>query len=93
VPLSEKASIEAYIPELPQQTYQNLLDTLAQAFPYTFAGSTIRRRLDGSSLSRLGLQVQDRIYLIYADTPFAFVANFESLSRYADALRDASFEE
>ena len=30
MPLSEKARIEVYIPDLPQQTYQNLLNALVQ---------------------------------------------------------------
>ena len=51
-----------YIPDLPQQLYQHLLDALAQEFTYTFGGSTIIRGLDGNYLSRLGLQVQDRIH-------------------------------
>jgi hypothetical protein len=92
LPLSEKARIEVYVPYLPQETYQNLLDALAQEFTYTFGGSTIMRGLDGRYLSRHGLQVQDRIHLIYTDTPFAFEEHVESLSRYADALRDAAFE-
>ena len=92
MPLSEKARIEVYVPDLPQETYQNLLDVLAQEFTYTFGGSTIMRGLDGRYLSSHGLQVQDRVHLIYTDTPFAFEENFESLSRYADALRDAAFE-
>lgn len=92
MPLSEKARIEVYVPDLPQETYQNLLDALAQEFTYTFGGSTIMRWLDGRYLSRDGLQVQDRVHLIYTDTPFAFEEHFESLSRYADAVRDAAFE-
>jgi hypothetical protein len=32
-----------YVPDLPQETYQNLLDALAQEFTYTFGGSTIMR--------------------------------------------------
>jgi hypothetical protein len=80
------------IPDLPQHTYQNLLNALAQEFTYTFGGATIMRGLDGSYLSRLGLQVQDRVHLIYTDKPFAFEENFESISRYTDALRDAAFE-
>ena len=92
MPLSEKARIEVYIPDLPQQTYQNLLNALAQEFTYTFGGSTIIRGLDGSYLSRVGVRMQDRIHLIYADTPFALAENFESLSRYTDALREAAFE-
>ena len=81
-----------YVPDLPQEPYQNLLDALAQEFTYTFGGATIMRGLDGRYLSSHGLQVQDRIHLIYTDTPFAFEEYFESLSRYADALRDAAFQ-
>ena len=92
MPLSDKARIEVYVPDLPQETYQHLLDTLAQEFTYTFGGSTTMRGLDGRYLSRQGLQVQDRVHLIYTDTPFAFEEHVERLSRYADALRDAAFE-
>ena len=91
MPLSEKARIEVYIPDLPQQTYQNLLNALAQEFTYTFGGATIIGGLDGSYLSRPGVRMQDRFHLIYTDTPFAFAENFESISRYTDALRDAAF--
>jgi hypothetical protein len=92
LPLSEQARIEVYIPALPQPTYQHLLDALSQEFTYTFGGSTIIRGLDGSYLSRPGVRVQDQIHLIYTDTPFAFAENFETISRYTDALREAAFE-
>jgi hypothetical protein len=92
LPLSEKARIEVYIPALPQEAYQNLLDALAQEFTYTFGGATIMRGLDGRYLSSHGLQVQDRVHLIYTDMPFAFEEHFERLSRYADALSDAAFQ-
>jgi hypothetical protein len=36
--------------------------------------------------------MQDRVTLIYADTPFAFDKNFESISRYTDELRNAVFQ-
>jgi hypothetical protein len=92
LPLSEKARIEVYIPDLHQQTYLNLLDALAQELTYTFGGATILRGLDGSYLSRLGVRMQDRVHLIDTDTPFAFAEHFESISRYTDALREAAFE-
>jgi hypothetical protein len=81
-----------YVPDLLQQTYQNLLDALAQEFTSTFGGATIPRGLDGSYLSSHGLQVQDCVHLIYTDTPFPIEEQFESLSRYANALWDAAFE-
>ena len=61
-----------YVPDLPQEPYQHLLDALAQEFTYTFGGSTILRRFAGRYLSSHGLQAQDRVPLIYADTPVAF---------------------
>ena len=91
MPLSEKARIEVYIPALPQQTYQNLLDPLAQEFTYTFGGSTIIRGLDGSYLSRLGVRMQDRVHLIYTDTPFAFAENFANISQVHRCLARGSF--
>ena len=48
--------------------------------------------LTGSYLSQLDVPVDDRINLLYTDTPFTFDAGFEALSRYADALRQTAFE-
>jgi len=92
LPLSEKARIEVYLPDLPTAAYRNLLDALDREFTYTFGGCTIIRGLDGSYLSRLGLRMRDQINLIYTDTPFAFEENFARISRYGDELRDAAHE-
>jgi len=35
------------------------------------------------------LPVQDRINLIYTDTPYAFAENFQTVSTYADKLKAA----
>ncbi len=40
----------------------------------------------------MGLPIQDRINLLYTDTPFTFDEGFEKLSRYADALRQTAFD-
>jgi len=37
------------------------------------------------------MHVQDRINLIYTDTPYAFEANFGIISAYAEKLRVAAF--
>jgi len=92
LPLSEKARIEVYLPDLPREAYRSLLDILDEEFTYTFGGCTILRGLDGSYLSRAGLIMRDRINLVYTDTPFSFGDNFDRLSRYADRLREAAFE-
>jgi hypothetical protein len=92
VPLSEKARIEVYLPELPKQAYQDLLNALDQEFTFTFGACTICRGLDGSYLSQAGLRLQDRINLIYTDTPYSFQENFEIISKYADKLREAAYK-
>lgn len=91
MPLSEKARIEVYLPDLPRAAYQDLLSTLTQEFTYTFGGCTIIRGLDGSYLSQADLPIQDRINLIYTDTPYTFEDNFEVVSAYADELKVAAF--
>ena len=90
MPLSEKARIEVYIPDLPQQTYQNLLNALAQECTYTFGGATIIRELDRGYLSRLGVRMQDRVHLV---TPTRLLPKtLRVYPRDTDALREAAFE-
>jgi len=91
LPLSEKARVEVYLPDLPRAAYQDLLSALTQEFTYTFGGCTIVRGLDGSYLSQAGLQIQDRINLIYTDTPYSFEENIKVISTYADKLKAAAF--
>jgi hypothetical protein len=89
LPLLERARVEVYLPDLPRAAYYNLLDELTQEFTYTFGGCTIIHGLDGSYLSEAGSLIQDRINLIYTDTPYAFEENFETISTYADKLKAA----
>jgi hypothetical protein len=92
LPLSEKARIEVYLPDLPRRAYQDLLDVLEQEFSYPFGGCTLLRGLEGNYLSRLGPIMRDRINLLYSDIPFALEENVAQLSRYTDELRQAAFE-
>ena len=92
MPLSEKARIEAYLPDVPRQEYQDLLGALEQEFTYTFGGCTTARGIEGNYLSRLGLRMRDRINLVYTDMPFPLANHFARIERYADQLRDAAFE-
>ena len=91
MPLFERARVEVYLPDLPRAIYQDLLAALTREFTYTFGGCTINSGLDGSYLSRAGQHVQDRINLIYTDTPYSFEKNFEIISSYADKLKAAVF--
>jgi hypothetical protein len=91
LPLSERARIEVYLPDLPRAAYQDLLSALTQEFTYTFGGCTIIRGLDGSYLSQAGFSIPDPINLIYTDTPYTFKEHFEIVSTYADKLSAAAF--
>jgi hypothetical protein len=91
LPLSEKARIEVYLPDLPRAAYQDLLTALAREFTYTFGGCTIINGLDGRYLSQAGLMIQDRVNLIYTDTPYPFEQNFDIISKYAGKLKDTAF--
>ena len=92
MPLSEKARIEVYLPDVPRPAYRELLSALEQEFTYTFGGCTVVRGLEGNYHSHFGLRMRDHINLVYTDTPFAFDEHFARISRYADELRDAAFE-
>ena len=80
-----------YLPDLPRPAYQDLLETLEREFTYAFGGCTIVRSLAGSYLSRHGMILQDRINLVFTDASLIFTEDFESISRYADNLRQAAF--
>jgi len=82
LPLSEKARVEVYLPDLPAPVYQRLLDALEQGFTYAFGGCTVLHGLSGSYLSNYGLIIKDRVNLLYTDTPFAFSENQATLSLY-----------
>jgi hypothetical protein len=92
LPLSDRARVEVYLPDLASPAYQELSERLVQEFTYTFGGCTLVRGIGGNYLSLLGFPIEDRINLLYTDTPFTFDAGFEQISLYADALRQAAFE-
>jgi hypothetical protein len=91
LPLSEKARIEMYLPDVPDPAYAELLAILDEELTYTFGGCTVVRGLEGSYLSRLGAVMRDRINLLYCDTPFALDSNFDTVAAYADKLREVAF--
>lgn len=80
-----------YLPDLPNQAYRDLLDTLDREFTYAFGGCTILCGLAGSYLSQHGVIIKDQINLIWTDTPLLFSEDFDRISRYADRLRDVAF--
>jgi hypothetical protein len=92
LPLSERARVEVYLPDLPRPAYRDLLDALEQELTYTFGGCTTLRGLDGGYLSEVGVVVRDRVNLIYTDIPVPLDEHFAAVSKYADELRDAAYQ-
>jgi hypothetical protein len=92
LPLSAKARVEIYLPDLPNAIYRDILQTFSREFTSAFGGCTIVEGLKGSYLSHEGQVISDRINLIYTDTPFDFETNREAVATYADALRGAADE-
>ena len=91
MPLSEKARIEVYLPDLPAQAYRELLDALNREFTYAFGGCSVLHGLAGSYLSQRGLLMEDRVNVVYTDVPFSLAANEPALSQYVDELREAAY--
>ena len=92
MPLSEKARVEVYIPDLPLESYQNLVDAFEQEFTYSFGGCSILRSVDGSYLSHHGLPVYDRVNIVFTDLPVRFDHSLPAISQYIDALRSTAFQ-
>jgi hypothetical protein len=92
LPLSEKARVEVYIPDLPFSAYLNLLETLQQEFTYTFGGCTLIQGLHGSYLSDAGYPVEDRINVLYTDASIRFDHNLEAIALFTDKVRRTAAE-
>lgn len=92
MPLSEKARIEVYLPNLPRREYQNLLDALIEEFSYTFGGCTVLHDVDGSYLAEEGFLCRDQVRIIYTDAPYSIDQHRKLLERYTDTVRDAAME-
>lgn len=89
MPLSERARVEVYLPDVRKSSYRNLLKALRREFCHTFGGATVLRRLDGDYLSKAGRQLRDRINLLYTDLPLALSEKRDLLSQYADYVKNA----
>ena len=76
MPLSERARIEIYLPDLPVESYQNLLSVFQQELTYAFGGCSVLRDVEGGYLSFEGAHISDRVSILYADAPFEFEENF-----------------
>lgn len=91
MPLSVRARVEIYLPDRPDAVYQDLLDTIVKEFTTSFGGCSVKRAVDGYYLSDGGQSIADRIIIVYSDTTFDFRENLDSLTEYADDLREYAF--
>lgn len=90
MPLSKRARIEIYLPDKPKPVYRRLQKAVENEFLQTFGGATVIKNIKGLYLSESNEADSDKINLVYADAPFDFDKNFESLSKYTDELRESA---
>jgi hypothetical protein len=90
LPLSARARIEIYLPDVPRKVYRNARKAFEKEFLETFGGCTVIKGIKGLYLSADGKSETDKIVLLYADTPFEFKKNRAALSKYTDELREVA---
>ena len=90
--LLKRARIEAYLPENKTAVYGNLRDAIEAEFLFTFGGCTVIHGIKGLYLLSGEKPDEDEITLIYSDTPFGLDDNFDAVSEYTDAIRQAAAE-
>ena len=91
MPLSKRARIEVYLPER-RGVYKRLRSAIENEFLFTFGGCTVINGIKGLYLHSGVKPEQDQISLVYADLQFELAPNFEVVSEYADAIREAATE-
>jgi hypothetical protein len=92
LPLSSRARIEIYLPDVPKKVYRNARKAFEKEFLETFGGCTVIKNIKGLYLSAEGKAETDKIVLLYADTPFEFRRNRAALSKYTDELREVAYQ-
>lgn len=90
--LLKRARIEAYLPEKSAEVYRHLRRAIEAEFLFTFGGCTAVSGIKGLYLLSGEKPDVDEITLIYSDMPFGLEENFEAVSDYADAVREAAAE-
>ena len=92
MPISARARIEIYLPDVPRKIYRNVRKAFEKEFLETFGGCTVIKNIKGLYLSADGKTETDKIVLLYADTPFEFRKNRAALAKYTDELRDVAYK-
>jgi hypothetical protein len=85
LPLSKRARVEIYIPS--GARFGRLRTVLERELIYAFGGCTVVSGIKGQYLAADGTREAEPIDLVYADAPFDFDENFQTLSDYADDLK------
>jgi hypothetical protein len=90
--LLKRARIEAYLPEKKVRVYRQMRKAIEAEFLFTFGGCTVIKGIKGLYLLSGEEPEQDEITLVYADMPFGLDENFNAVSEYSDAIREAAAE-
>lgn len=90
--LLKRARIEAYLPDKKANVYRRLCKAIEAEFLFTFGGCSVIKDIKGLYLLSGDKPDEDKITLVYADMPFGLDENFEAVSNYSDAVREAAAE-
>ena len=91
MPISARARIEIYLPDVPKKIYRNARRAFEREFLETFGGCTVIKGIKGLYTAADGKTETDKIVLLYTDTPFEFRKNRAALSKYTDELREVAY--
>lgn len=92
MPLLKRARIEIYLPERGDTVYARIQRAFEDEFLHTFGGCTVIKGIKGLYFGADREKDDDRVNLIYADTPFDFDEHFNAVGDYTDQLRTAALE-
>jgi hypothetical protein len=86
LPLSEKVRVEIFIPDLPEPSYNSLLEQLGNELTYSFGGCTVVSAA-GKYLALDDEIYSDRINLLFSDTTFQWSSARLEIELYAERIR------
>ena len=92
MPLSRRARIEIYLPDRGRSDYARMQRAFELEFLKTFGGCTVIKNIKGMYFGSDEETDEEKVSLVYTDTPFDFEKHFDEISKYTDELRDAALE-
>lgn len=82
-----RARIEDYIPLRYDPAYTNTFDWVVEEFTIGFGGCTVIESISGYYQGTTGQRVDDRVSIVYTDTPLRLFDHYHMISTYIEQLK------